>query len=152
MEFSDVVQEGITGLITAAQRFDPSLAFRFSTYAFHWIRQNASCASQQLEPDPLAHMESRYPNRGKISKRRRRVASGRALCPAHLRRLDCATLDCNHPFAEVLERERIEGVTNALNRLPRKEAEVIRRRFGIGFDGGYMIEEIGRQLKLIENV
>jgi RNA polymerase primary sigma factor len=37
--FEDLVQEGAIGLMTACQRYDPALGFRFSTYATHWIRQ-----------------------------------------------------------------------------------------------------------------
>ena len=33
----DLVQEGSIGLLTAARRFDPSLGYRFSTYATKWI-------------------------------------------------------------------------------------------------------------------
>ena len=39
MPLEDMVQEGLIGLMTAAEKFDPTLGVRFSTYAHYWIRQ-----------------------------------------------------------------------------------------------------------------
>jgi RNA polymerase primary sigma factor len=39
MELSDLIQEGIIGLMRAADKYDHSLGYKFSTYATWWIRQ-----------------------------------------------------------------------------------------------------------------
>ena len=39
LPLEDLIQEGAIGLMTAAERFDPVLGTKFSTYATHWVRQ-----------------------------------------------------------------------------------------------------------------
>jgi RNA polymerase primary sigma factor len=40
--FADLVQDGYVGLMKAVDRFDPDRGYRFSTYAFWWIRRSMS--------------------------------------------------------------------------------------------------------------
>ena len=40
LSMEDLTQEGVIGLMTAAEKFDPELGIRFCTYATPWIRQS----------------------------------------------------------------------------------------------------------------
>lgn len=44
LPYADRVQEGLIGLMRAAERFDPDAGAKFSTYAVWWIRQSMSRA------------------------------------------------------------------------------------------------------------
>jgi RNA polymerase primary sigma factor len=44
VEMSDLIQDGICGLIQAADKFEPSRGFKFSTYATWWIKQSVTRA------------------------------------------------------------------------------------------------------------
>lgn len=44
LDYDDLFQHGVLGLIRAARKFDPAKGFKFSTYATWWIRQSISRA------------------------------------------------------------------------------------------------------------
>jgi RNA polymerase primary sigma factor len=63
---ADLFQEGVCGLVRAAQKFDPSRELRFSTYAVWWIRFGLQEAVRTAQPVVLPRP---------VEARRRRVVA-----------------------------------------------------------------------------
>lgn len=182
IDFDDLVQEAIIGLLRAIDRFDFSLGYKFSTYAVTWIRQSTTLALANASRtvrvpayvherslrvrrmrDEFLRLNARDPTLTELAdlcdldeaqvRQGLEAASTNTSLDAPSATTEDASLysvlaDPDSPSPDQIADtgQAVGRVEAALNRLPPREALIVRMRQGIGVRQAHKLEQIGAHL------
>jgi RNA polymerase primary sigma factor len=157
----DLIEEGNVGLIKAVDGYDCSEGYRFSTYATWWIKQavrRALTNTGKFIRRPAYVVERRHPlpqEKAETPLTDAIETNPEATGPAEPNLdsiwtlidgiADQRTRTPDEELLDVFEKEQVDKLMQALDD---READIIRKRFGLGNSEPKTLREIGKELHL----
>jgi RNA polymerase primary sigma factor len=173
LEVSDLVQEGVLGLLRGIEKWDPDRGWKLSTYATWWIRQSITraLADKGGEIRIPVHMveklnqvlgvrrtlERELGRAPSIEETAKALSTNAAFVTRTLKMrrtiVDIAMLDPESEWVTgkdsaidyACQENSNAQIGMALSSLDKREAEVVRLRFGIAMDDELTLEEVGKR-------
>ncbi|MEE9514792.1 MAG: sigma-70 family RNA polymerase sigma factor [Candidatus Brocadiales bacterium] len=159
--FLDLIEDGNVGLLRAVEGYDYKAGYRFSTYATCWIRQSIKRAltntSRTIRIPAYKAERCRMPARKEKAGREQdtinETTGPQGPTVANLDSIwtlidGIADQRVKTPEEEVIEAFEKERVENLLASIGPREADVIRKRFGLDTDKPMTLKDIGKELHL----
>ncbi len=180
----DLIQEGNLGLIKAAEKYDGSKGFRFSTYATYWIRQAISRAlgdqSRTIRiPANMVELLSKVKKAtAELTQKLGRTPTDKEIAKHMDIELDkvqtvmdlaqaTTSLDTpvddegetsmgdliadnsiENPVAAMIREANSQIIAAVFETLGQREGDILKMRFGIGYDKAMTLEEVGNHYGL----